>query len=65
MFDFNYYFEMFVRMPTVHCDKNDSYEININGFQDRKINEKRNVIFGLRYGKPSSALRQKLGCSPS
>ena len=25
----------------------------------------RNVIFGLRYGKPSSALRPKLGCSLS
>ena len=58
-------FEMFVRMLTVHCDQNNSYEITINGFQVRKINEIRNVIFGLRYGKPSSALRPKLGCSPS
>ena len=57
--------EMFVRMLTVHCDQNNSYEITINGFQVRKINEIRNVIFGLRYGKPSSALRPKLGCSPS
>ena len=56
---------MFVRMLTVHCDQNNSYEITINGFQVRKINEIRNVIFGLRYGKPSSALRLKLGCSPS
>ena len=39
--------------------------ININGFQVRKITEIRNVIFGLRYGTPSSALRPKLGCSPS
>ena len=46
-------------------DQNNSYEITINGFQVRKINEIRNVIFGLRYGKPSSALRLKLGCSPS
>ena len=46
---------MFVRMLTVHCDQNNSYEITINGFQVRKINEIRNVIFGLRYGKPSSA----------
>ena len=46
-------FEMFVRMLTVHCDQNNSYEITINGFQVRKINEIRNVIFGLRYGKPS------------
>ena len=53
--------EMFVRMLTVHCDYNNSYEITINGFQVRKINEIRNVIFGLRYGKPSLALRQKLG----
>ena len=57
--------EMFVRMLTVHCDQNNSYEITINGFQVRKINEIRNVIFGFRYGKPSSALRPKLGCSPS
>ena len=56
---------MFVRMLTDHCDQNDSYEITINGFQVRKINEIRNVIFGLRYGKPSSALRPNLGCSPS
>ena len=27
-------------------DQNNSYEITINGFQVRKINEKRNVIFG-------------------
>ena len=44
---------------------NNSYEITINGFQVRKINEIRNVIFGLLYGKPFSALRPKLGCSPS
>ena len=45
--------------------QNNNYEITINGFQVRKINEIRNVLFGLRYGKPSSALRPKLGCSPS
>ena len=52
--------EIFVRMLTVHCDQNNSYDITINGFQVRKINEIRNLIFGLRYGKPSSALRPKL-----
>ena len=51
--------EMFVRMLTVHCDQNNSYEITINGFQVKKINEIRNVIFGLHYGKPSLALRPK------
>ena len=56
---------MLVRMLNVHCDQNDSYEITINAFHVRKVNEIRNVIFGLRYGKPSSALRPKLGCSPS
>ena len=30
---------MFVRMLTVHCDQNNSYEITINAFQARKINE--------------------------
>ena len=55
---------MFVRILTGHCDQNSSNEITINGFQIRKINELRNVIFGLRYGKPSAALRPKLECSP-
>ena len=45
--------------------RNNSYEITIDGFQVRNINEIRNVIFGLRYEKPSSALRPKLGYSPS
>ena len=36
--------EMFVRMLTVHCDQNDSYEITINGYQVREINEIRNVF---------------------
>ena len=38
---------MFVRMLTVHCDQDNSYEITISGFQDRKINKIINVIFGL------------------
>ena len=42
-------------------EQNDSYEITINGFQVRKINEMINVIFGLRYGKPSSALKPHWG----
>ena len=50
---------------TIICDENISYEITISCYKVRKINEIRNVIFGLRYGKPSSALRPKLGCSPS
>ena len=58
-------FEMFLRMQTVHCDRNNSYEITINGYQVRKINKIRNIIFGLSYGKPSSVLRSKLECSPS
>ena len=49
------YIEMFIKMLTVHCDQNKSYEITINGYRVRKINEIRNVIFGFRYGKPSSA----------
>ena len=58
-------FEVFVKMLIVHGDQNNSYEITINGYQIRKINEIRNVIFGLHYGKPSSALGRKLECSPS
>ena len=38
---------MFVRMLAVHCDQNNSYEITMNVFQVRKINDIRNVIFGL------------------
>ena len=34
--------EMFVRMLTIHCDQNNSYEITINGFQVRK--NKRNLF---------------------
>ena len=37
-------------------NQNNSYEVTINAFQVKKIDEIRNVIFGLRYGKPSSAL---------
>ena len=51
--------EMFVTILTVHCDQNNSYEITRNCLQVRKINEIRNSIFGLSYGKPSSALRSK------
>ena len=61
----DFVFEMFVRMLTVHFDQNDICKITINGFQVRKINEIGNVIFGLCYGKPFSALRPKFGYSPS
>ena len=30
---------------TVHCDQNDSYEITINDYQVRTINEIRNVSY--------------------
>ena len=40
---------MFVRLLAVLCDQNNSYEITINGYQARKINEIRNVIFGLQH----------------
>ena len=36
-------YEMFVRMLSVYCDRNNSYEINC--FQVRKINEIRNVSY--------------------
>ena len=58
------YCESLLRFQDIKYNQN-SYEITINGFQVRKINEIGNVIFGLRYGKPSSAFRPKLGCSPS
>ena len=48
-----------------YSDQDNSYKKTINGFQVRKINKIRNVIFGLPYGKPSSALRPKLECSSS
>ena len=37
--------KMFVRMLAFHCDQNNSYEITLNGFQVRRINEIRNVTF--------------------
>ena len=45
--------------------QNDSYKTTINDYQVRIISKIRNVIFGLCNGKPSSALRPKLGCSTS
>ena len=36
---------IFVRMLAAYCDQNNSYGININGYQVRKINAIRNVIF--------------------
>ena len=54
---------MFERM-TVHCDRNNSYEMTINGFQVRKINEIKKRNFRSLLRKPSSALRPKLGCYP-
>ena len=55
---------MYVRMLTVHCDQNNSYEITINGFQVRKTkrNKKRNF-----WSPPwETFLSVKAeGCSPS
>ena len=39
---------MSVRMVVVHYYQNNSYEITINGYQASKINEIRNIIFGLQ-----------------
>ena len=58
-------FGMFVRMLTVNCDQNNSFGITITGYQVRKMNKIRNVIYGLHYGKPPLVLRPNLGCSPS
>ena len=33
-------FEISIRMLVGHCDKNHSYEITMNGYKARKINEK-------------------------
>ena len=43
--------EMFARMLTVHCDQNDTYEITINVYQVRKINQVLNFV-----NIPTSAL---------
>ena len=40
--------------------QNNTYEITINGYQVKEINES-----GLQYEKPSSSLRAKLGCLSS
>ena len=34
------HFEIFIRMLVVHCDENHSYEITMNGYKARKINQK-------------------------
>ena len=54
---------MFVRMLTVHCDQNNSYEITINGFQVGKINEIRNLISSsTQLGEhPNSGLKAEEG----
>ena len=39
------WYTMLLEMLTIHCDQNDSYEITVNGYQVRKINEIRNVIW--------------------
>ena len=52
-------------MLNVYCDQNNSYEIPMTCYQDRKINEIRHVIFGLQLWEPFSALSPKLGCAPS
>ena len=48
---------MFVRMLSVHCDQINGYVITMNGYQVKKLNEIRDVIFGFSFGKPSSVLR--------
>ena len=40
-----------------HYDQNNSYEITINGYQVRKINEIRNVIFDLRFSVSDLSLK--------
>ena len=51
---------MWLRMLAVHNDPNDSHEVTINGYQDRKINQVGSIFFGFElYGKPSSALSAK------
>ena len=52
---------MFVRILNVLCDQNNSYEITISGFQVRKINEIRNVIFGPRYGETFLSVKAEVG----
>ena len=54
-------YEMFVRMLTVHCDQNNSYEITINGFQVRNINEIRNAIFGCPLWETLLSVKAEVG----
>ena len=38
-------FESIARILPVNRDQNDSYEININGYEARKINEIRIILY--------------------
>ena len=49
-----FHIEIFGRMLAVHCDRNNSYQITMNGYQARKINEMIYVSSVSSYGKPSS-----------
>ena len=50
-----------VRMLAVNCDQSDSYEITMNGYQTRKINEIRNVIFGLQLWDTFLSVKAEVG----
>ena len=52
---------MFVRMLAVHSDQNDSYELTMSGYQARKINEIRNVIFGLQLWEAFLSVKAEVG----
>ena len=49
------------KMLAAHGDQNDDYEIAINGFQARKINEVGNYFLVTSYGKASSVFSPKIG----
>ena len=52
---------MFVRMLAVHSDQNDSYELTMSGYQARKINEIRNVNFGLQLWEAFLSVKAEVG----
>ena len=48
-------------MLAVHCDQNNIYEITMNGYQARQINEIRDVIFGLQIWENFLSIKAEVG----
>ena len=48
----------------VHNDQNDSYEVNMNGYQARRIKEIRQISFGLQLWETFLRVKAEVGMFP-